>query len=64
MADDRRRDLRFLHFVCPECGISDREFGELAHVDDAHCFVCHMDDGRIVRLRQWAAQDEGDTASS
>jgi len=25
--------------------------------DDPHCMVCFMDDGRIVRLRRWTAEE-------
>ena len=47
-----------LHFTCPECGFGDAEWGHLALLDDTHCMVCHMDDGRSVRLRRWSAAAE------
>ncbi len=45
------------HFTCPECGFGDDEWGHLGTFEDSVCMVCHMDDGRIVRLRRWHAEE-------
>ena len=56
-------ELQLFRFRCPECGISDEELGHLVAHDDAHCMVCFMDDGRIVRLRRWADPEVAKDAS-
>ncbi len=61
MSDDPKTQR--LHFTCPECGFGDHEWGHLALFDDTHCLVCHMDDGRAVRLRRWSASPEADAAA-
>ena len=58
MNDDPEAPL--FHFTCPECGFGDDEWGHLARFDDSHCWVCHMDDGRAVRLRRWSVLAEPD----
>jgi hypothetical protein len=47
--------IRFWHFRCPECGMGDQEFGQLAEAHDIHCEVCLEDQGRTVVLRRWPA---------
>lgn len=48
--------MRCWHFVCPECGIGDGEWGHPAADDELHCEVCVAEDGRLVRLRRWLAK--------
>jgi hypothetical protein len=49
--------VAFWHFECPECGFSDAEFGGPASSGDSiHCEVC-LDDGHVVRLKRWSAED-------
>ena len=47
--------IRFWHFQCPECGMSDLEFGHPAEAHDIHCEVCLEDQDRTVNLRRWPA---------
>jgi hypothetical protein len=49
--------IRLWHFQCPDCGMSDQEFGHLAESDDIHCAVCLQDQRRTVILRRWPADD-------
>jgi hypothetical protein len=55
VAKDREKLL--FRFVCPECGVGDEDLELQVTHDDPHCMVCFMDDGRIVRLRRWTAEE-------
>ena len=52
----QRSDVLF-RFVCPDCGMSDRELGHLSAIDEIHCIVCLIDEDRHVRLRRWLAEE-------
>jgi len=45
------------HYHCPECGFSDREFGDLAVTDAIYCEVC-LEDKHHVRLKRWQADEQ------
>jgi hypothetical protein len=47
-----RVELRCYHYVCPECGMSDKELGHLATANEIHCLICLIDEQRHVALRR------------
>ena len=46
------------HFHCPECGMGDYECGYLADDQQLFCEVCLEQEGRLVCLERWLADEE------
>ena len=46
------------HFHCPECGMGDFELGHLAADQELFCEVCLEEEGRLIRLERWPADEE------
>jgi hypothetical protein len=52
------REERCWRFHCPECGVSDADFGDLATAEELYCEVCLSEDGKRVTLRRWIVAEE------
>ena len=44
------------HYVCPECGVSDRDSGYHAPTHMLYCEVC-LEDGRQTKLKRWQVEE-------
>lgn len=48
----RQLNVPLWRYHCPDCGVSDRETGQLAADHAIYCEVC-LEDERYVKLRRW-----------
>jgi hypothetical protein len=48
----------YWHFHCPECGMGDFELGHLADDQEFVCQVCLEEEGRLILLERWPADEE------
>jgi hypothetical protein len=46
------------HFHCPECGTGEFELGCLADDQQLFCEICLEEEGRLIRLQRWPADEE------
>ncbi len=54
---ERDDAIRVYRFLCPECGVSDRELGHFVTFEEVHCLVCLIEEERYVRLRRWLDEE-------
>jgi hypothetical protein len=57
------REKRCWRFQCPERGVCDADFGDLATAEELmaeelYCEVCLSEDGKRVTLRRWIVAEE------
>jgi hypothetical protein len=45
------------YFQCPECGMGDFELGHLAEDQKLFCEVCLEEEGRLILLERWPADE-------
>jgi hypothetical protein len=45
------------HFQCPECAMGDFELGHLAADQELFCEVCLDEEGRLILLERWLAEE-------
>lgn len=50
-------------FHCPECGFGHGELGRFGSDHEIYCEVCEHEEGRLVRLQRWLAENPEPQAS-